>query len=191
MRTGAAIPVRIVRKCALRATIKRLMHRAGSIVRSPARRKRRPPTAYLAAGRRSTAQSALNAGSAGLFGPGRADRCGHLRRRGPDAELSQAGSIANGIVGLTWAHLDRAAPVLARTAFTSSTLRAVDARVASRVLVGLSSNALVHYVAGDRAPTCPVADRRKTKPSDREARARRGDRDRPTPKGTAERSARA
>jgi hypothetical protein len=42
------------------------MHRAGSIVRSQARRKRRPPTAYLAAGRRSTAQSALNAVSAGL-----------------------------------------------------------------------------------------------------------------------------
>jgi hypothetical protein len=51
------------------------------------------------------------------------------------------------------------------TAFTSSTLRAVDARVASRILMGLSSNALVHCVAGDRAPTCPAADRRKTKPS--------------------------
>ena len=46
MRTGAAILVRIVRKCALRATTKRLMHRAGSIVRSQARRKRRRPTAY-------------------------------------------------------------------------------------------------------------------------------------------------
>lgn len=51
----------------------------------------------------------------------------------------------------------------------------------SHILVGLSFNALVHYVAGDRALTSPAADRRKTKPSDREARARPGDRDRPTP----------
>jgi hypothetical protein len=32
-------------------------------------------------------------------------------------------------------------------------------------------NGLVHCVSADRAPTCLVADRRKTKPSDREARA--------------------
>jgi hypothetical protein len=43
----------------------------------------------------------------------------------------------------------------------------------------------------DRAPTCLVADRRKTKPSDREARARLGDHDPPTPRDKAERSARA
>src|SRR5262249_48702876 len=52
-------------------------------------------------------------------------------------------------------------------------------------------NERVRCVSADRAPTCPVADRQKTKPSDREAQARRGDRDPPTPMDTAERSARA
>src|SRR5262245_8343824 len=52
-------------------------------------------------------------------------------------------------------------------------------------------NECVHCGSADRAPTCPAADRQKTEPSDREARARRGDRDPPTPRDTAERSARA
>src|SRR6516165_9155578 len=52
-------------------------------------------------------------------------------------------------------------------------------------------NGLVHCVSADRAPTYPAADRRKTKPSDREARARLGDHDPPTPRDRAERSARA
>src|SRR6266404_6935289 len=50
---------------------------------------------------------------------------------------------------------------------------------------------LVHCVSADRAPTYPAADRRKTKPSGREARARLGDHDPPTPMDRAERSARA
>ena len=137
-----------------------------------------------------TAHSPLNAVSAALFGHRPADRRGHLRR-GPEAGPSQAASITNGIVALRGRNSTAQLLSLPGTAFTSSTLRAINARVASHILVGLSSNALVRYVAGDRAPTCPAADRRKTKPSDREARARRCDRDRPTPKGTAERSARA
>src|SRR5262249_3704074 len=52
-------------------------------------------------------------------------------------------------------------------------------------------NVLVHCVFADRAPTYPAADRRKTKPSGREARARLGDHDPPTPRDRAERSARA
>jgi hypothetical protein len=52
-------------------------------------------------------------------------------------------------------------------------------------------NGLVHCVSADRAPTCLVADRRKTKPSDREARVRLGDHDPPTPRDKAEGSARA
>ena len=51
-------------------------------------------------------------------------------------------------------------------------------------------NGLVHCVSADRAPTYPAADR-KTKPSDREARAQLGDHDPPTPRDRAERSARA
>ena len=50
---------------------------------------------------------------------------------------------------------------------------------------------LVHCVFADRAPTYPAADRRKTKPSDREALARLGDHGPPTPGDRAERSARA
>src|SRR5258708_19247540 len=50
-------------------------------------------------------------------------------------------------------------------------------------------NGLVHCVSADRAPTCLVADRRKTKPSDREARAGLRDHDPPTPKDKAEGSA--
>ena len=52
-------------------------------------------------------------------------------------------------------------------------------------------NVLVHCVFVDRAPTYPAADRRKTKPSGREARARLGDHDPLTPRDRAERSARA
>src|SRR6516164_7666894 len=52
-------------------------------------------------------------------------------------------------------------------------------------------NECVHCGSADRAQTCPAADRQKTKPSGREAQARRGDRDPPTPTDTAERSARA
>src|SRR5262249_14816367 len=52
-------------------------------------------------------------------------------------------------------------------------------------------NGLVHCVFADRAPTYPAADRRKTKPSGREARARLGDHDQPTPTDRARRSARA
>jgi len=144
----------------------------------------------VAAGRRSTAQTALNAVSAGLSRYRPADRCGHLRR-GPEAEPSQVDSTANGIVALRGR--SSTAPLLScRERLSRHPRRAPSTRAwPSHILVGLSSNALVHYVAGDRAPTCPAADRRKTKPSDREARARRGDRDRPTPKGTAERWARA
>jgi hypothetical protein len=166
-------------------------HRAGSIVRSQARRKRRPPTAYLAAGRRSTAELPWNAVSAGLIGHRRADRCGHLRRRRPEAEPPHAASIANSIVALRGRSSTAPLPSCRKRLSRHPRGAPINARAASHILVGLSSNALVHYVAGDRAPTCPVADRRKTKPSDREARVRRGDRDRPTPKGTAERSARA
>jgi hypothetical protein len=150
----------------------------------------RPPFNAVAAGRRSTAQSVPNAVSAGLSRYRPADRCGHLRR-GAQAELSQGGSIANGIVALHGR--SSTAPLLSYRERLSRHPRCAPSTRAwpSHILVGLSSNALVHCVAGDRAPTCPAADRRKTKPSDREARARRGDRDRPTPKGTAERSARA
>src|SRR6266446_8093021 len=49
---------------------------------------------------------------------------------------------------------------------------------------------LVHCVSADRSPTYPAADRRKTTPSGREARARLGDHDPPTPMDRAERSAR-
>src|SRR6266481_7541036 len=103
MRAGAAILVRIVRKCALRATTKRLMH-PGRIDRAltgapqapAAYGVSRPAFNAVSAGRRSTAPSPLNAVSAGLFGHRPADRCGHLRR-GPEAEPSQGGSIANSI----------------------------------------------------------------------------------------------
>jgi hypothetical protein len=44
-------------------------------------------------------------------------------------------------------------------------------------------NGLLHCVCADRAPTYPQADRRKTKPSDREAGVQLGDHDPPTPKG--------
>src|SRR5262249_15088419 len=53
------------------------------------------------------------------------------------------------------------------------------------------SNECVQCGPADRAQTCRAADRQKTKPSGREAQARRGDRDPPTPTDTAERSARA
>src|SRR5262249_50977134 len=52
-------------------------------------------------------------------------------------------------------------------------------------------NGLVHCDSADRAPTYPAADRRKTKPSGREARARLGDHDPPTPTDRAERWASA
>src|SRR6516162_7135797 len=52
-------------------------------------------------------------------------------------------------------------------------------------------NGLVRCVSADRAPTYQAADRRKTRPSDREAGARLGGHDPPTPRDRAERSARA
>src|SRR5215472_14426348 len=55
----------------------------------------------------------------------------------------------------------------------------------------INFNGLVHCVFADQASTYPVADRRKTKPSGREARARLDDHDPPTPRDRAERSARA
>src|SRR5215471_9373128 len=55
----------------------------------------------------------------------------------------------------------------------------------------INFNGLAHCVFADQAPTYPAADRRKTKPSGREARARLGGHDPPTPRDRAERSARA
>src|SRR5262245_43303439 len=119
-----------------------------------------------------------------------------LRRIGFSGERKihqqrKAGSIANSIVALRGRSFTAPLPSCRQRLSPHPRCAPSTRAWPSHILVGLSFNALVHYVAGDRAPTCPAADRRKTKPSDREARARRGDRDRPTPKGTAERSARA
>jgi hypothetical protein len=89
------------------------------------------------------------------------------------------------------AQLDCAAPILSERLSCRPRCAPSTRTWPSHNLVGLSFNALVHYVGGDRALTSPAADHRKTKPSDREARARPGDRDPPMPKGTAERSVRA
>ena len=51
-------------------------------------------------------------------------------------------------------------------------------------------NGLVHCVFADRAPTCLVAGRRRTKQSGPEARVWFGDHDPPTPMDKAERLAR-
>jgi len=190
MRTGAAILVKILRKCALRETHARAPDRSCA----HRRRTRRPLTAYSVLGstpswpgvatRHSHKGASLDAVSAfDLSGHEPADAGGHAdRKQRLDSEQHR---------GPARAQLDCAAPILSER-LSCRPRCAPSARTwPSHNLVGLSFNALVHYVGGDRALTSPAADHRKTKPSDREARARPGDRDPPMPKGTAERSVRA
>ena len=191
MRTGAAILVKILRKCALRETHARAPDRSCA----HRRRTRRPLTAYPVlrsmpswpevATPHSHKGASLNAVSAfALSGHEPATAAAVFdadRKQRLDSEhRSPRGHSST-------------APLLScRERLSRHPRCAPSTRTwPSHTLVGLSFNALVHYVGGDRALTSPAADHRKTKPSDREARARPGDRDPPMPKGTAERSVRA
>jgi len=189
MRTGAAILVKILRKCALRETHARAPDRSCA----HRRRTRRPLTAYSVLGstpswpgvatRHSHKGASLDAVSAfDLSGHEPADAGGHADRK---QRLDSEHRSPRG-------HSSTAPLLSCRKRLSRHPRCAPSTRTwPSHTLVGLSFNALVHYGADDRALTSPAADRRKTKPSDREARARPGDRDPPTPKGTAERSVRA
>jgi len=190
MRTGAAILVKILRKCALRETHARAPDRSCAHRRCT----HRPLTAYSILGStpswpevatpHSHKGASLDAVSAfDLSGHEPADAGGHADRK-QRLDSEQHRSLRG--------HSSTAPLLSCRERLSRHPRCAPSTRTwPSHILVGLSFNALVHYGAGDRALTSPAADHRKTKPSDREARARPGDRDPPTPKGTAERSVRA
>jgi len=102
------------------------------MVRSQARRKRRPPEVY----RGRTSEHRTVAAERRFRWTVRTPARGSLR---PSSTQTWSRTFSGRLDseqhrGLARAQFNRAAPVLPGTAFTSSTLRAVDARVASHIL---------------------------------------------------------
>ena len=189
------IRVKILRKCALRGTTKRRMHarriddaRTGGCTRRPVTANPVPrsmPLSPEVGTPHSHTGASLNAVSAFALSPHEPAIAAAIF----DADLKRLEQLT---ASKPRGHSSTAPLLSCRERLSRRPRCAPSTRTwPSHILVGLSFNALVHYVAGDRALTSRAADRRKTKPSDREARARPGDRDQPTPKDTAERSARA
>ena len=139
MRTGAAILVKILRTCALQETSKRPMptrriDRARTGAERAGRLRRIPSSVQRRRGRGSQHGIVIRARRSTPFP---LSICPDMSPQTPAAtRTGNSGSTATGIEAAP-AQLDCAAPILLGTAFTSSTLRAINAHVAVAYSSGL------------------------------------------------------